>query len=513
MAPRYHPPPGPLPSGTGREGLVAEVTRVLMALPAGAGALVALSGGPDSTALAHLVAEARPDLELSLGHVRHGLRDDAADLATVRFHADTLGLPLRTAKVDVLPQGQGLEAAARDARYAALRRLARDLEVVWILLGHTADDQAETLLLRIARGTGICGLAGMAAVHDDLVRPLLRIRRSDIRRFVTLEELATVEDPTNRDPAIRRVRVRQSVLPAFEALAPDPVGALVRLADLARVDASHLEAEAARVALTAVRSYGPARALTTDSLTCLDAALAPRVVRRLLAAVRGTPTRGRAAGPSGWVAPVTAAHVAAVLALQPGQAVDLPGAMVTLGGGWLAAVPHKLPEAVTVPLVVPGSASWPPAGLEIVVVVAGRDDRGQPHLPLGRWQGTAGFVPEQALPPGGDPALAQVVLGGLGSDEDGGLADLVVRSRKPGDRVSTRAGRQKLQDLFVDAGIPRAVRDLVPVVVLGERLLWVPGVAVDARAAAAGRVTPGLQLAVMPSGHPTDPSARGSDPA
>ncbi|MDP8960912.1 MAG: tRNA lysidine(34) synthetase TilS [Actinomycetota bacterium] len=500
MAPRYEPPPGPLPSGTGREGLVAEVTRALMALPAGAGALVALSGGPDSTALAHLVPEARPDLELSLGHVRHGLRQDAADLTTVRLHADALGLPLRTAEVDVLRKGHGLEAAARDARYAALRSLARDLEAGWILVGHTADDQAETLLLRIARGTGICGLAGMAAVHGDLVRPLLRVRRSDIRRFVALEELDTVEDPTNRDPAVRRVRVRQSVLPAFEALAPDPVGALVRLADLARVDASHLEAEAARVALTAMRSYGAARVLTTDSLTCLDAALAPRVVRRLLAAVRGTPT------------PVTAAHVSAVLALQPGQAVDLPGAMVTLGGGWLAAVPHKLPEPVTVPLGVPGSTSWPPAGVEIVVVVAARDARAQPHLPLGRVQGTAGFVPEQALPPGGDPALAQVVLGGFGSAEDGGLAELVVRSRQPGDRVSTQAGRRKLQDLFVDAGIPRAVRDLVPVVVLGERLLWVPGVAVDAHAAAAGRVAPGLHMAVRSSGHATDASARGSGP-
>lgn len=498
MAPRHDPPrdspPGPLPPGIDREGLVAEVSRALEALPAGAGALVALSGGPDSTALAHLVAEARPDLELSLGHVRHGLRDDAADLDTVRDHAHALGLPLRIAEVDVLRRGQGLEAAARDARYAALRRLAREADAGWIILGHTADDQAETLLLRIARGTGVSGLAGMAALSGDLVRPLLRLRRSDIRRFVTLEELRTVEDPTNRDPAIRRARARHSVLPAFEALAPDPVGALGRLADLARVDAGYLEAEAARVALTAVRPYGPARAIATEALARLDAAVAPRVVRRLLAAVRGTPMA------------VTAAHVNAVLALQPGQAVDLPGATVTLGGGWLAAVPHQPPEAVIAPLAVPGTTSWPPADVD-VVVVASRDSVAQPHLPRGR-QRAADVVPEQALPPGGDPTLGQVVLGGLEGDEgDGtalspshaGPAELVVRPRRPGDRVRGRAGTQKLQDLFVDAGIPRAVRDLVPVVALGERLLWVPGVAVDAPADAAGRVMPDLHIAVRPS--------------
>lgn len=475
-------------------GLVAEVSRALEALPTGAGALVAISGGPDSTALAHLVAEARPDLKLSLGHVRHGLRDDTADLDAVRDHAHALGLPLRTAEVHVLRGRQGPEAAARDARYAALRRLAREADAGWILLGHTADDQAETLLLRIARGTGISGLAGMAALRGDLVRPLLRLRRSDIRRFVTLAELRTVEDPTNRDPAIRRVRARHSVLPAFEALAPDAVGALARLADLARVDADYLEAEAARAALTAVRSYGPARAITTDALACLDAALAPRVVRRLLAAVRGTPMA------------VTAAHIHAVLALQPGQAVDLPGATVTLGGGWLAAVPHKLPESVIVPLAVPGTTAWAPADVDIVVV-AGRASGAQPHLPLGRQRAT-GFAPEQALPPGGDPTLGHAVLGGLEGDEDDGATpstshagpvELVVRSRRPGDRVRRRAGTQKLQDLFVDAGIPRAVRDLVPVVALGERLLWVPGVAVDGPAAAAGRVAPDLHIAVRPS--------------
>lgn len=484
---RTHPPPGPLPTGTDRAGLVAEVTRALEPLPAGDGALVALSGGPDSSALAYLVAEGRPDLELTLGHVRHGLRDDAADLATVHVHAEALAVPLRITEVDVRRGREGLEAAARAARYAALRRLAREVDAHWFLVGHTADDQAETVLLRIARGTGIKGLAGMDPVRGNVVRPLLRIRRSDIRRFVALEGLEAVEDPTNREPAFRRVRARHTVLPALETLAPDPVGALARLADLARVDARHLEAEAARAALATIRAYGPARAVATEALTRLDPALAPRVVRRLLAAVRGAPM------------PVAAAHVSAALRLRPGQAVNLPGATVTCGGGWLSAAPHELPEAVPVALAVPGLTSWPPAAVAIVATMAGREASGQLHLPPEVRCQPCSSVPQQALPPGGDPALGQVILGGFESTEGDDLPGLVVRARRPGDRLTTRAGTRKLQDLFVDAGIPRAVRDLVPIVTLRARVLWVPGVAVDAAAAVAGRATPALHLAVTRS--------------
>ncbi|MDQ4131367.1 MAG: tRNA lysidine(34) synthetase TilS [Actinomycetota bacterium] len=430
------------------------------------GALIALSGGPDSTALTYLVSEARPDLKLSLGHVRHGLREDDVDVATVHRHAEALKLPLAIAEIEVRPSGEGLEAAARVGRHAALRRLASEAGVAWILLGHTADDQAETVLLRVARGTGITGLAGMRALRGDLVRPLLRIRRSDVRRFVALEGLDAAEDPTNRDPASRRVRVRQTVLPALETLAPDPVGALVRLADLARVDATYLEAEAARVARSSIRPYGPARALSTELLAGLDVAVASRVVRRLLAAVRGS-------------TPVNAGHVDAVLALQAGQARDLPGVIVTRGGGWLAAAPPELPEAGPVTLAVPGVTNWTPAAVSIVAVT-GSDSPVQPH----------DLLSHEALPPGGNPALGSVALGGLQQ------GDLVVRSRRQGDRVTARAGTRKLQDLFVDAGIPRAVRDLVPVVTLGDRLLWVPGVTVDVRAESAGRITPTLHLAV-----------------
>ncbi|MBW3665367.1 MAG: tRNA lysidine(34) synthetase TilS, partial [Actinobacteria bacterium] len=299
---------------------MAEVERVLGALPIGAAAVVALSGGPDSTALAHLVADARPDLDLVLGHVRHGLRADEADVDVVRWHASVLGLPLRILEVSVSPVGEGVEAAARAQRYAALRRIAREANAGWLLVGHTADDQAETVLMRLARGTGVEGLAAMAAVRGDIVRPLLRVRRNDVRRFVVHEGLRTADDPMNLDRSVTRVIARTEVLPAMERLAPDPVGALARLADIARQDAARLDAEAAGVVTAIVRTYGPARAVPVADLEALDGALASRVVRAMIDASRGSDD------------PPSAAHVSDVLSLTPGQALDLPGVTVTVTG-------------------------------------------------------------------------------------------------------------------------------------------------------------------------------------
>lgn len=473
-------PPGPLPAGLDRDELVAEVARALAPLPSGAAAVAAFSGGPDSTALAYLAHEARPDLRLTLGHVRHGLRDDAPDLAVVEHHASALGLPLDIVEVLVQPRGEGLEAAARAERYAALRRIARGGGAGWLLVAHTADDQAETLLLRMSRGTGIGGLGGMAPVRGDLVRPLLRIRRNDVRRFVALEGLDVVHDPMNRDLTVGRIRARLQVLPALAGLGPDPVGALARLADLARVDARHLDTEATALAAAVIRRYGPTGAVPVDELHALDPALAPRVVRHLLADVSGAPV------------PVSAAHTNAVLELGPGEAVDLPGATVTCGGGWIAASPPDVVTPREVALHVPGHTRWGPVELAATVAHAGPD--GQLALPLRTgWTPPVVPVSPHALPPGGDVELGQVVL----ARRD---APLAVRGRRPGDRVRTAAGTRKLQDVLVDAGVPRAVRDLVPVVVTGDDVVWVPGVAVAAAAVDRGREEPWVHLSVTPAG-------------
>lgn len=491
------PAPGALAPGRTRAQLVEEVTAALARIPRGARVVAAVSGGPDSTACVFLSGEARPDLQVVLAHVRHGLREDRHDVATVETQASWLGLELDVVEVAVEPTGRGVEADARSQRYAALRRVARSHEAGWLLVGHTADDQAETLLLRLARGTGVPGLAGMAPVRGDVVRPLLRVRRADVHRFVDLEGLPVAHDPTNDDLRYARNVVRHRVLPRLGEVAGDPVGALVRLADLARDDARALDDLAATRTDELAHRLGPVVSLPQGRLAEQPVAVVRRVVRAVVREVRGGGD------------PPTAGEVEAVRLLDQ-SALDLPGVVVTAAGGWVAVGPAELPAVEPVALHVPGATAWGVLGCRIDAVTPGiaHDDQRQSdeQLRLGgveAWRPPDVRVDPRVLPPGANPELAQVALGGL---ED--PTALVARTRRPGDRVATAGGTRKLQDVHVDAGVPRQLRDLLPVVATDDRVLWVPGLAVDEPARLAGLVAPQVHLAVVRAGTRRPPGAR-----
>lgn len=482
--------------------MVAAVADALAPVPYGAGVLLALSGGPDSTALAHLVTEARPDLASAVGHVRHGLRDDRHDAKVAASHATALGLRYHEREVTVRASGEGVEAAARDARYAALAKIARAERLSWVLMGHTADDQAETVLLNIARGTGIRGLAGMSPVRTlegdlRIGRPLLRLRRDDVRAFVEGEGLDAVSDPTNRDPDQRRRRAREELLPALARLSGgpgDPVGVLTRLADLAADDAEALDRIAAAQASVLVHRWGPARAIPSGPLGDLPVAVASRVLRLMLSRVRG--------GADG----LSADAVSGVLALRSGQATDIAGGCwVTAGGGWLAAAPSSAPEIEERPLPVPSTLRLDLLGIAVHADRpwgGGAEHAGQTLLDLDdvgapRLEDAQHLTPPNPIVPprGGSPARAWTVVP-AGVD-----AGLRVRARRSGDRIRLVRGQRKLQDVLVDARVPRAVRGLLPVLVdASDEPVWVPGVAERAwepSATAGARVW----LAHSPAGH------------
>ncbi|GAA2183020.1 tRNA lysidine(34) synthetase TilS [Brooklawnia cerclae] len=284
---------------------------------------VACSGGPDSLALAAAVAHlAGRDASLALRAealtVDHGLQAGSARVADdVARRLDDLGLPTRVAAVTVdRADPAGLEAAARTARYAALSTGLVDGDVV--LLGHTLDDQAETVLLGLARGSGTRSLAGMApgvalASGALLVRPLLGLRRATTADACAEWGLPAWHDPQNLECRFARVRVRERVMPVLEAeLGPGVAEALARTAELARADADELDAVAARVVGS---RDGTPQELPVPSLSGLPEAIGGRVLRRWLIGL-GVPE------PS-------FGHVRAVRALVTdwhGQAgVDLPG--------------------------------------------------------------------------------------------------------------------------------------------------------------------------------------------
>lgn len=238
--------------------------------------VVACSGGPDSVALLILAAEA--GLAPTAVHVDHGLRPGSErDFAVVRAAADALGVPARSERV-VVGDGPNLEARARDARYAALELARAEVGATAVLVGHTADDQAETVLLNVMRGSATTGLAGMPARRGAIARPLLALRRADVRAVVRVRGFPTVDDETNRDPRFRRAWVRHELLPMLGRGADrDLVPVLARQADLLRAESELLD-ELADALLTEADPERP----STRVLRGAPVALARRALRRWL---------------------------------------------------------------------------------------------------------------------------------------------------------------------------------------------------------------------------------------
>jgi len=201
--------------------------------PRGTRVLVAVSGGPDSMALLHVMAllRARQGFGLFAHGVDHGLRAEAGgELDLAESFSRDLDVPFSRSAVNVSPGGN-LQARARDARWAALRTAASRVGVDHIATGHHADDRAETLLMRLLRGTGARGLAVLPPLEGDRIRPLLRARRADIDAHIARHRVPHVIDPSNRDPRFLRARVRTDLLPELERLSPRIVEHLCALAD------------------------------------------------------------------------------------------------------------------------------------------------------------------------------------------------------------------------------------------------------------------------------------------
>ncbi|GAB1643508.1 tRNA lysidine(34) synthetase TilS [Krasilnikovia sp. MM14-A1259] len=254
------------------------VRAALAGLPGDARVLVACSGGADSLALAAAARFVAPRLGLAIGLVTvdHGLQEgSAARAADVAAWARAAGFdPVEVATVEVSGPG-GPEAAARSARYAALDAAAARHGASAVLLGHTRDDQAETVLLALARGAGPRGLAGMPVRRGVLVRPLLAIARADTRKACAALGLSPWDDPHNTDPAYARSRVRGQALPALvAALGPAVVDNLARTAALLAEDTATLDALAAAALATARTEQG----LSVAALTALDPAVRGRVL-------------------------------------------------------------------------------------------------------------------------------------------------------------------------------------------------------------------------------------------
>lgn len=447
---------------------------------------VAVSGGADSVALLYLLLPLcrRSGISPVILNFDHGLRGaaSAADSAFVRQLADKHGLACHSATGEVKAgRGLSLEMAAREARLDFYFDSARVAALDAIATGHHADDVAETLLLRLARGAGAGGLAGLRPCSVltrrsqklRLIRPLLGIPRDTLREWLRAQGLPWREDASNLDTSIARNAVRHQILPYMAKQLGSPVTArLVQSAELLRADDEALDALAgdwlARHAAEPLPGHAAGSpTLPVYGLATQPVALQRRILRRWLM------DQGHAAATG--FAPIEALREALD---QPAEwRLTLPGNLhlgVRAGHLGVLAPPRAAPPvAAPLHLPVPGEAAWP--GLRITARLACGILREPAHL--GQW-----------------PAACSLDREAVGNHP------LTLRTRRPGDRIAPTgmAGTRKLQDILVDAKLPREARDQLPLLFCGDTLAWVPGYRVARELAVRGDSAPAIHIRIEP---------------
>jgi tRNA(Ile)-lysidine synthase len=450
--------------------LLARVARTLRRdcqIGAGDRVALAVSGGSDSVAMLFLVRALAPDLGFDLAgilHLNHRLRGAQSDEdeAFVRQLAARLGLPVAVGAVDVAADARArrisIETAARDARYTFFARAAADVGATLVATGHTLDDQAETVLLRLLRGAGTRGLSGIRARRGAIIRPILHVRRAETRAYLVARDEPWREDASNADRSILRNRIRHEVLPVLTSVAPGGARALARLAALAHDDEMFLmEAAIKNLPALVVSEEGAdvdvsEAKLDSKGLSLLPVAVGRRVIRAMAAQVAPD-------------ASLSAAHVEAVLALaatdKPAGHLDLPGLVVERRGAGLTFTRPVDPSGTA-----GGSPVWPARALELPGIV---------RVP------EAGLTIRAHAGSGTDGEWTRLGAGAAAIQLQSIRLPLFVRNRRPGDRFRPLGapGRRKLQDVFVDRKVPRAERDRVPLIVdADDRIVWVAGLVV-----------------------------------
>jgi len=409
---------------------------------------VAVSGGADSVFLLHALREfaARWNLRLSVIHVEHGIRGAASieDADFVRQLAATFGLPfhLREAK---LPGGGGnLEEAARNARQAFYSGLIATGEVDRVATGHTRSDQAETVLYRILRGSGLTGLAGILPVtKEGLIRPLLEIDRCEIEAWLRERGLAWREDATNRDRTYARNRLRHDILPLLrEGFNPQLDAALSHLAALAQDEETYWGSQGH--SLPPVRGHRALVLPVSDFAGC-PPALARRQIRRAIEAIKGD------------LLGIEFSHVERVLEMARSPSghdrFQAPGLDFCRSFEWIRlARPEMALQSIgfSCPLQVPGSLELPGSGSRITLQVIEKEARAEPCVTV---------VNELDW---------QRFRGGRGAPS------LELRNWRPGDQYR-RVGHskaEKIKFLFQEARIPLWERGNWPIITYNDSIVW-----------------------------------------
>lgn len=417
---------------------------------AGDRVIAAVSGGADSVVLLHVLHGLRGKLDMELGaaHLDHGLRGEEGqeDAAFVMDYAGSLGLPCVAERADVdaycREKGCSIEQGAREVRYGFLKRVLLDQDADSVATGHTADDQAETVLMRLLRGSGSSGLSAIRPVRDGwIIRPLLDVTAREIVAYARKHGLSYRTDRTNEDQDVLRNRIRRHLVPLLQKeYNPHIVQGLSRLADVTRGEAEYLDAKATTFLADHARlEDGKIHRLDLDAWTNTAPALQRVLVRRLVRTLGGNEERLRFDQVEDARAWIGRRPVGRIHELPCGIRMECRKSELVLCRGPLT--PFRLN------LEVPGRVEVPGTNLSIRVA-----------------EGSVETAP--------DASAHRAVF-----DAAAVRRPWTVRSREQGDRMSPfgLSGHKSLKKLFNEWDVPRLLRDRVPVVTDGTRILWVAG--------------------------------------
>ena len=427
---------------------------------------VAVSGGSDSVFLLHALRELAPrwNLELSVVHIEHGIRGEAsvADAEFVSKLAGELGLPFHLHRADVPALMDNLEQAARGVRIEFYRELLQSSRLDRIATGHTRSDQAETVLYRLMRGSGLAGLAGVFPIAEPgLVRPLLELTRPEIQYWLCQRSIVWREDQTNQDRSYARNRLRHDVLPMLaESFNPRLEEALANLATLAKDEERYWEAEIDRLQ----PAIHEPLIIPVSTLTSAPAAVARRLIRRLIQTLKGD------------LRQIEFAHVERILGMAQSteghDRVQIPGLDIFRSFEWLRFSKLNLNPVerdFSLPLPAPGFAELPGSSIRITLQVQEKPEPAKPCVTL----------------------VNELDLERLRT-ADGAVPTLELRNWRPGDkyRPASRSQEEKIKLMFQDGRVPLWERRHWPIITYNGIILWTRrfGAAADFAASPGARV-------------------------
>lgn len=419
--------------------------------------ILGLSGGPDSMVLLHILLYVRERISFNLviAHVNHGVRGEEAlkDEKFTEKVAKELGLDFFSTKADMVGLAKekniSEEEAGREIRYGFFRELIKELGHGKIAVAHNRNDQAETLLMRIMRGTGIDGLAGMSFKSDDIIRPILDINRWEIEKYVEENSIETVVDKTNLETIYSRNKVRLELIPYIkENFNPNIIDTLFRLSENAKLDSYFLEDFSSKVYKSISKEKSTSVVIKSGLFMKEDKAVKNRIIRKAIYNLINT------------LQGIEEVHISSVVDLfnkgETGKRIDLPNNL-------LAKVSYNN-------LIIEKNINEDMAGVcenkeETILKI------GQNYLEGYNLEINLKIMDRK------DINFKNVSSNVKFFDYDIMNEEIWIRTRNPGDRFAPigMKGRKKIKDYFIDEKIPRDLRDEIPLLMCGENIIWVIG--------------------------------------